>query len=107
MRALPLAGLLVRPLAPLFRLREGKGNKDYIGHTCTITTGTVDDRFGQAAVHDGGTVLEIPVRCDRVGALVRGGKALIIDFDPERHAYVVEPSADMIASPESGPDRAS
>jgi len=93
---LPLAGLLVRPLGGVFELREGKSNRDYVGHVCTITTGSVDDNFGQATVEDGGTVLVIPVRCDRPKALSRNDKALIIDFDTDRHAYVVEPVTDML-----------
>ncbi|KAB2907331.1 MAG: hypothetical protein F9K40_05135 [Kofleriaceae bacterium] len=93
---IPLAGLLVRPLAPVFEIKQGKSNRDYVGHTCTITTGHVDDDFGQATVEDGGTVLVIPVRCDRPGALARGHKALIIDFDDARAAYVVEPTAEAL-----------
>ncbi len=93
----PLAGQLVRPLGPVFELKEGKSNRDYVGHTCTITTGGVDDGFGQATVEDGGTVLVIPVRCDKPGVLARGHKALIIDFDPTRAAYVVEPTTDLMA----------
>lgn len=93
---LPISGLLVRPLGGVFELREGKSNSDYVGHTCTVTTGHVDDGFGQATVEDGGTVLVIPVRCDRAGALARNDKALIIDFDSERQAYVVEPAADVL-----------
>jgi hypothetical protein len=93
---LPLSGLLVRPLGGVFTLREGKSNRDYVGHTCTITTGHVDDGFGQATVEDGGTVLVIPVRCDRPGALARNDKALIIEFDTDRQAYLVEPAADML-----------
>lgn len=93
--AVLITSVLVRPLAPIFALREGKSNRDYIGHTCTISTGSVDDGFGQATVEDGGTVLVIPVRCDRPGKLARNDKALIIDFDLERQAYVVEPSAEM------------
>jgi hypothetical protein len=100
--ALPLAGLLARPLAPVFRLREGKSNRDYVGHVCTITTGHVDEGFGQANAEDGATVLVIPVRCDKPGALVRGSKALIIDFDPVRQAYVVEPVADMLPDSKQG-----
>lgn len=88
--ALPVAAVCVKPLAPLFAVREGKSNKDYIGHTCTVTTGHVDDNFGQATVEDGGTVLVIAVRCDRPGALTRGAKALIVDFDPARQAYLVD-----------------
>jgi hypothetical protein len=93
---IPLAGLLVRPLGGVFELKEGKSNQDYVGHTCTVTTGHVDDGFGQATVEDGGTVLVIPVRCDKPGALKRNDKALIIDFDTDRHAYVVEPVTDML-----------
>ena len=96
--ALPIAALLVRPLAPVFAVKEGKSNADYVGHTCTISTGSVDDSFGQATVEDGGTVLVIQVRCGERGKLARGDKALIIDFDQARQAYVVEPVADMLAA---------
>lgn len=100
--ALLVTGFLVRPLAPFFTVRQGKSNRDYIGHTCMINTGSVDDGFGQATVEDGGTVLVIPVRCDRPGRFARGDRALIIDYDPERQVYVVEPAADML--PGSGGD---
>lgn len=100
---LPIAGLLVRPLGGVFELKEGKSNSDYVGHTVTVTTGTVDDGFGQGMVEDGGTVLVIPIRCDKAG-LSRNDKALIIDFDTERQAYVVEPVTDMLpASRGAGP----
>ncbi len=104
--ALPLAGLLLRPLRPVFEVKVGKSNRDYVGATCTITTGHVDADFGQATIEDaGGTVLIIAVRCDRPGELGRGAKALIIDFDPVRHAYVVEPQADLLPAPADGADR--
>ncbi|TMQ05588.1 MAG: DUF1449 family protein [Deltaproteobacteria bacterium] len=99
--ALPIAALLIRPLAPVFAVREGKSNADYIGHVCTITTGRVDTGFGQATIEDGGTVLAIAVRCDRPGELARGDKALIIEFDRERSAYLVEPSAEMLGAERS------
>jgi hypothetical protein len=95
--ALPIAALLIRPLAPVFAVKEGKSNADYIGHACTVTTGRVDDSFGQATIEDGGTVLNIAVRCDQPGKLGRGDKALIIEFDRECQAYIVEPSGDVLA----------
>ena len=101
---IPIAGLLVRPLGRAFELKEGKSNRDYIGSTCTISTGRVDDGFGQATFEDGGTVLDIPVRCDRSDVLARGDKALIIDFDNGRQAYVVEPVTDMLAAARSDGD---
>ncbi len=89
---LPAAGLVVRPLRSVFELKDAKRNRDYVGHTCTITTGQVDADFGQAMIDDHGTVLVIPVRCDRPDAFGRGHRALIIDFDEEREAYLVEPA---------------
>lgn len=100
--AMPIAALLVRPLHPVFELKVGKSNRDYVGFTCTITTGKVDHDFGQATVEDGGTVLNIPVRCDRTDVLARNDKALIIDFDQARQAYLVEPAADMLPPSEDG-----
>jgi hypothetical protein len=96
--SIPVTAVLVRPLVPIFKISEGKTNDDYVGHTCTISTGSVDENFGQATVEDGGTVLVIPVRCDQPGKLARNDKALIIEFDPERQAYVVEPSIDMLVA---------
>jgi hypothetical protein len=87
---IPLAGLLVRPLNPIFKLRAGKSNRDYVGALCSITTGQVNRDFGQATIEDGGTVLVIAVVCDKPEALKRGDRALIIEFDSVRHAYVVE-----------------
>jgi hypothetical protein len=97
--SVPLAGLLVRPLNPIFRLRAGKTNRDYIGSYCTISTGQVNPSFGQATIEDGGTVLVIAVRCDKPDALKRNDRALVIDFDPTRHAYVVEPVENLALLP--------
>jgi hypothetical protein len=100
--ALPVAALFVRPLGPVFAVREGKSNKDYVGHVCTITTGHVDDNFGQATIEDGATVLVISVRCDRTGVLARGSKALVVDFDVTRQAYIVEPAGELVDLPPTG-----
>jgi hypothetical protein len=104
--ALPIAALLIRPIAPVFAVKEGKSNADYVGHVCTVTTGRVDNSFGQATIEDGGTVLAIAVRCDRAGVLTRGDKALIIEFDGERQAYIVEPSKDVLAGGARGDESA-
>lgn len=97
--ALPIAALLVKPLAPVFKIHEGKSSSDYVGHICTVTTNTVDDTFGFANIEDGGSLVQISVRCDKAGTLARGDKALIIEFDPAKRTFVVEPSADMLPSP--------
>jgi len=90
--ALPIAALFVRPLAPVFEIKEGKTHADYIGSVCTITSNTVDNDFGFADIVDGGSVVQIAVRSDPSHKLVRGQKALVIDIDPERRVFAVEPS---------------
>jgi hypothetical protein len=94
--------ILVRPIAPVFRIREGKSNSEYVGHTCTITTATVDENFGHANVEDGGVTMDIAVRCDGTAKLARNDKALIIEFDEERQAYLVEPVSNILPTSKSG-----
>lgn len=98
-----VTSVLVKPIAPVFRIREGKTNREYVGHTCTISTATADEQFGHASVEDaGGTTLDIPVRCDGTAKLVRGDKALIIEFDEARQAYLVEPVSSILPTSQSG-----
>lgn len=92
-----VAALLVRPLAPLFATHTGKHAADYVGSTCVVTTGRVDAGFGQARIETGGDVLCVAVRCDRPAAtLCRGAEALIVDYDAERRAYVIEPMQGLL-----------
>ncbi len=93
--AFPIAGLLVRPLAPIFKIKEGKFNADYVGSQCTVTTATVDNAFGFANIEDGHSLVQISVRCDKTG-LRTGDMALIIEFDPAKRTFIVEPLADVL-----------
>ncbi|HTJ42285.1 MAG TPA: hypothetical protein VL463_09345 [Kofleriaceae bacterium] len=90
--ALPLAALFVRPLAPVFEIKEGKTHAQYIGSICTVTSNTVDNDFGFADIVDGGSIVQIAVRADPAHKLVRGDKALVIDVDSDRRVFAVEPS---------------
>ncbi len=83
--------LVARPLAPLYAKNPAAKRHEFLGDTCTITTGRVDAGFGQAEVSDGGAGLLVQVRCDDVSALGRGDQALIVSFDDTREAFVVTP----------------
>ena len=87
--SLPLTSAATVPLEPIFRQRPAPSRIDYVGTVCRIRTGKVNDEFGQARVDQDGTELIIQVRGE-VGALGRGDRALIIDYDAEREAYLVE-----------------
>lgn len=89
--AVPLTSIAIRPLAPVFEPAHARTRNELIGQFCVISTQKVTDRFGQANCHLGGDDLLIQVRGPKFNALKKGDQALIIDYDREREAYLVEP----------------
>jgi len=93
--AVPLTSLATRPFESIFKTTEGRRRRELVGSVCRIRTGGVGAGFGQATLNDEGAELVIPVRielCDgEPVTLARGDAAMIIDYDEERSAYVVEP----------------
>lgn len=87
--ALPLASLATKPMESVFSSHTGRKRIEFIGSEVRIRTGSVDAAFGQAELDDGGAGVIIDVRNDD-GNLKRGDRALIIDFDREKEAYIVE-----------------
>ena len=92
--AMFLSSLSSRPLARVFVVHQAPARSSLIGQVCVVNTGRVDPGFGQATVDDGGAGLLIQVRCEAL-SLKRGDEALIVSFDPEREAFVVEPYSEM------------
>lgn len=87
---LPTA-IVLRPLAPLFNIHRARSHQELVGHTCTVRTGTVDGKFGEGVVEDGGSVMILQIRNDAPGALKRGDSALLIAWDPNDESFLVEP----------------
>ena len=90
MISLPITGLLSRPLGPLFHTREAEARRDLVGRTCVIETGSVDEKFGVATVHEDGRWPRIEVRSRDPNALRRGAEALIVAYDPHDETFRVE-----------------
>ncbi|MEM7678172.1 MAG: glycine zipper family protein [Myxococcota bacterium] len=88
--AMPIAGLLSVPLGPLFRTQTAEGRRDFIGRTCVIETGSVDERFGVGTVQEDGRWPRLEIRAASPNTLRRGSEALIIDYDPEQEVFRVE-----------------
>lgn len=86
-----LASLSVRPLAPMFRVPSGPRRHELVGKTVRITTGRVDERFGEGLLEDGGAGLRLQVRCADAKALARDDEALILAWSESAEAYEVEP----------------
>lgn len=88
--SLPIAGLLCRPLRPLFKVHEAPTRAQVIGKMGVISTGRVDARFGQAKVDDGGAGLIVEVRAATGNALERGERVVLVAWNAEAQAYEVE-----------------
>jgi hypothetical protein len=95
--ALPLTSIAARPLAKVFALRHAPAKSDFIGRTCVVRTGSVTTKFGEATLSDGGAGLVIRVRIEDGKQLGRGEQALIVDYDAEREAYLVEPMRELLS----------
>ena len=95
--ALPLTSIAARPLAKVFAPKHAPAKADFIGRTCVVRTGTVTSKFGEATLPDGGAGLVVRVRVDGEKQLGRGEQALIVDYDPERETYLVEPMRDVLS----------
>jgi hypothetical protein len=87
--ALPVTSLVIRPLARLFVHNTVTARQDLVGKVCTIRTGTVTDRFGEASLEDGGAGLVVRVRVETEQKLKRGDQAVIVGYDEERQEFTV------------------
>jgi hypothetical protein len=88
--SLPITSLVVSPLKDLFRHEAITAGHSVIGQVCDITSGRVDEHFGQAKLDDGAAGLLLSVRSDSDEELSRGSKALIIGYNQEDNTYEVE-----------------
>jgi hypothetical protein len=85
------------PLGPLFRVRPARKRQDLVGRVCVVTTGVVTETFGQAELDERGAPYVLHVRCDAPGGLKKGDSALVVSFDEQRDAFVVEPYGALLA----------
>lgn len=95
--ALPFTSIAARPLAKVFAAKHAPAKADFIGRTCTVRTGQVSSKFGEATLQDGGAGLVLRVRVEDGKQLGRGEQALIVDYDAERETYLVEPMRDVMS----------
>ncbi|MEW5738715.1 MAG: hypothetical protein AB1938_07295 [Myxococcota bacterium] len=83
--------LFLRPFGKAMAQARPARRRDVLGQVCTITSGKVDAGFGTAVVDDGGAGLNVMVVCGKQNSLKKGDRALLVDFDPAKEIYEVEP----------------
>jgi hypothetical protein len=89
--ALIPTSLTVRPLARFFVPSQAVANMDFVGKVCTIRTGKVTEKFGEAMFEDGGVGVVLRVRVESGEKLERGQQAVITGYDKERAEFTVTP----------------
>jgi hypothetical protein len=94
--ALPFASIMIRPLAPLFAPPKETKHQSLVGKVCTVRTGTVTDRFGEALLEDGGAGLVVRVRVDTGQAVKRGDQVVITGYDAARQEFSVAPMENLL-----------
>ena len=94
--ALPFTSIAVRPLARIFVTPSAAKHESLVGKVCTVRTGTVTDRFGEALLEDGGAGLVVRVRVDTGETLKRGDQVVIVGYDGERQEFTVAPMDNLL-----------
>ena len=93
--SLVLTSFAIRPIAPIFATRHAKKHSDLVGRVVVVSTGKVDEKFGQATLEDGGAGLILQVRADPALELRKGDRCLVIDLDDG--AFRIEKMTDVLA----------
>lgn len=88
--------LVLRPLAHAFTPVKATTHDALVGKLCTIRTGTVTDRFGEALLEDGGAGVVVRVRVESGEKLARGDQAVIVGYDAEKQEFTVAPMDDVL-----------
>jgi hypothetical protein len=86
--------VVIRPLARTLKPIRATKHAQLVGKLCTIRTGTVTDKFGEATLADGGAGLVVRVRVEAGDKLARGEQAVIVGYDEERGEFTVAPMPD-------------
>jgi hypothetical protein len=87
--AVPVVGMLTRPLRPLFRKLEATSSKSVLGQIAVVRSGRVSLTQGEATLEDGGASLILRVRADEAQGFKRGDRVVLLEYLEAEHAYRV------------------
>ncbi|MCP4655523.1 MAG: glycine zipper family protein [bacterium] len=102
--AVGATAVALRPISKLVVGEASTVRQDLVGRVCTVTTQSVDEKFGQAEVSDRGAAILIQVRSIEVNVLTRGSKALIFQYDRANEVFQVMPADEVPAELEQESD---
>lgn len=85
--AIPLTGLLLQPLRPLFANLAGPQAPSLLGREAVVRSSKVGPTQGEANLDDGGAGLILKVRSNE--EFSRGDRVVLVEYLPEHNAYRV------------------
>jgi hypothetical protein len=88
--AMPLTGLVLRPLAPLFAKVKPVDSESLLGKVARVRSPDVTESRGSANLEDGGAGLILEVRAE-AGQFVRGDEVVLVEYLAQQNAYRVIP----------------
>lgn len=86
--AVPLAGLALHPLRPLFANLAGPEAASLLGREATVRSPKVGPSQGEADLDDGGAGLILKVRSPDE-TFLRGERVVLVEYLPDQNAYRV------------------
>lgn len=85
----PVVGMLIRPLRPLFLKLEATTSKSVLGQVAVVRSGRVTLTQGEATLEDGGAGLILRVRAEESHGFRRGDRVVLLEYLEAEHAYRV------------------
>lgn len=88
-----IAKFLTLPFIHLFGKLDHdiEKNKSLIGKICTVITSASDMSIGQARIQTNGAPLLLNVKTPEGMAMKSGDTGMVIDYEQDRHIYLIEP----------------
>ena len=87
--ALPIAGLILQPIKPLFRSQPAPDASAFLGREVVVRSPQVTLEHGEADLDDGGAGLILKIRAHPELDFKRGDKVVLVEYLPEPNAYRV------------------
>lgn len=99
--SLCFTGLIVKPFREKFATPARKNAKTLLGKIAVVRTLTVDDKYGEAVLEDGGAGLILKVRAFDT-TFSQGDRVLLTDYFPQENSYKVVAESKILPTKNDG-----
>jgi hypothetical protein len=87
--SIPVTAWCIKPMKGIFVSHSAVKKSALIGLECEVKTGTVNSKFGQAELQDGGAGMLLGVRCQDDEIIKKGDRVVLVKYDSEEDVYWV------------------